>query len=114
MCKLTGKTRYRQNWLGQLIVQVSEWDTSFTARFPNMVEQWRDATALDLLAIEKGEIQVDRPSVWGITPIRPGSNPPPDHERPPPPPPPPPARVIWEGISVSHGASDMPIPRGGR
>lgn len=70
MNKLTGKTRYRQNWLGQLIVQVSYWAPSFADRVPVMLEQWRDASALDMLSIEKGEVQVERPSVWPRPPVR--------------------------------------------
>lgn len=104
MSTLTGKTRYRQNWLGQLIVQVGYWATSFAARSPVMVEQWRDATALDMLAIEKGDIRAEAPNAYSFTPRRvtdlaheqhiPGRTPPPNHARPPPPPPPPPPREI--------------------
>jgi hypothetical protein len=45
---LTGRTRYRQNWRGKLILQVEFNDSSWLGHSVHRFRAWRDATLSDI------------------------------------------------------------------
>ena len=76
MSRLTGNTRHRISWRGKVIMQVECW--YLPGAYADYVGRWRDANALDLVDIAKGNISREAPgNIPLCVPPQPPSPPPP-------------------------------------
>jgi hypothetical protein len=73
---ITGLTRYRLNWRGKVVLQVSEWRRNAHWRIPpsgwGWVVVWRDAKFRDVMDISEGRVTPDRPQTERRMPPPPG------------------------------------------
>ncbi|MEX3915981.1 hypothetical protein AB4Y43_07010 [Paraburkholderia sp. BR10872] len=81
---LTGNTRYRLGWRKKIVLQAEYW---YWPPLPvpgrgflpiggrQYLRAWRDATFADVIAIERGEVQRDRPETLDRLPPPPKRSP---------------------------------------